>query len=64
MGKTPADKARIDPDNLDHLFTPEVIAHLDRISAAVKAGARTYSLEEADEYIRTAREDWLANHRR
>lgn len=45
--------------NLDHLFTPEVIADLDRISAEIKAGGKTYSSDEVREHFakkRAARE--------
>jgi hypothetical protein len=56
------------PDNgnnspsLDHLFTPEVIADLDHISAQIKAGGRTYSIEEVREHFEKKREEWLRKH--
>ena len=50
-----------DPDNFDHLFTPEVIADLRTISAEVKAGGKTYSMEEVDEHFVQKRKAWLAN---
>ena len=51
-----------DSDNCDYLFTPEVIAELDEISAEIAAGAKTYSLSELDEHLAADREAWLANH--
>jgi hypothetical protein len=38
--------------NLDHFFTPEILAELDQIHAAVQAGAKTYTAEEVDEHFR------------
>jgi hypothetical protein len=49
-------------ENLDHLFTPEVIAHLDKISADIRAGGKTYTMEEVDEYLAEKRHEWLRNH--
>jgi hypothetical protein len=48
--------------NLDHLFTPEVIARLDRISANIKAGGKTYSSEEVAEHFRKKSQTWRENH--
>jgi hypothetical protein len=49
-------------ENFDHLFTPEVIADLDRISAGIKAGGKTYSTEEVDQHFEKKRQEWLRNH--
>ena len=49
-------------ENFDHLFTPEVIADLDRISAQVKAGGKTYTMQEVDEHFEKKRQEWLRNH--
>jgi len=49
-------------ENLDHLFTPEVIRDLDRSSAAAKAGGKTYSAEEVKEHFRKRSEAWQENH--
>ena len=39
-------------ENQNHLFTPQVIRELDRISAAAKEGGKTYSPEEVREHFR------------
>jgi hypothetical protein len=49
-------------DNFDSLFTPDRIAELDRVSAEIKAGGKTYSLAEATEHFENKRIAWLANH--
>lgn len=49
-------------ENFDHLFTPEVIADLDRISAQVKAGGKTFTMQEVDEHFEKKRQEWLRNH--
>jgi hypothetical protein len=51
-----------DPENFDHLFTPERIAHLERASAEAKAGGKTYSVEEVKEHLKQNRQEWLKNH--
>jgi predicted lipid-binding transport protein (Tim44 family) len=45
--------------NLDHLFTPELVAELDRINAEIDAGGKTYSSEEVDEHLARTRERWI-----
>jgi hypothetical protein len=49
-------------ENFDHLFTPEVIADLDRISAQIKAGGKTYTMQEVDEHLEKKRQEWLRDH--
>jgi hypothetical protein len=49
-------------DNFDRLFTPEVIAQLDKISADIRAGGKTYSTDEVREHFENKRKAWLANH--
>ena len=39
-------------DEIQAKFTPEVVAHLDRICAEVDAGAKTYTREEVDDHLR------------
>jgi hypothetical protein len=49
-------------DNHDDLFTPERIAELERISAEIKGGGKTYTMAEVDEHFQNKRKAWLANH--
>ena len=49
-------------ENFDHLFTPERIAHLDRICAEIDAGGKTYAPEEVEEYLEKKRAQWLKDH--
>lgn len=49
-------------DNFDHLFTPERLAELDKISAEIKAGGKTYTVAEVREHFERKRKAWLANH--
>ncbi len=46
-------------ENIDHLFTPEVIAQLDAISADIKAGGKTYSVAKVNAHFEKEREEWL-----
>ncbi len=48
--------------NLNHLFTPEVIAELELVSAKAKAGGKTYTSEEIREHFRGKSEAWRRNH--
>lgn len=41
-----------DTDNLDHLFTPERITHIDSVIAKVKAGGKTHTAAEVREHFR------------
>jgi hypothetical protein len=41
-----------DSENLDHLFTPERIAHIDTVIAKVKAGGKTHTAAEVREHFR------------
>lgn len=50
------------PDHFDHLFTPERIAHLEKISADIKSGGKTYTMAEAKEHFENRRKAWLTNH--
>jgi hypothetical protein len=51
-------------DNFDHLFTPEVIAELDKISKAIKAGEKTYTIKELNSHLKRRRREWLRNRKR
>jgi hypothetical protein len=44
-----------DPDNV---LTPERLAHLDRISAEIAAGAKTYTGEEIDASLAAHKAAW------
>lgn len=55
-------RRQLDPDNYDHLFTPEVVADLRSIAAEMESGGRVYSGEEIDEHFAQRRLEWLANH--
>jgi hypothetical protein len=48
-------------ENLDHRFTPEVIAGLEQISAEMHAG-KTVSMEEGDKHLVDVRQAWLKDH--
>lgn len=48
--------------NVDHVFTPEVLADLDRIRADVQSGAPTHSQAEVDEHFRRKTEAWREAH--
>lgn len=45
-------------EDFDFLFTPERLAQLDQISAEIKAGAKTYTMDEVDEHFQKRRETW------
>lgn len=49
-------------ERFDHIFTPERTAELEQISAAIKAGARTYTAAEVEEHFERKRKEWLARH--
>ena len=51
----------LETDNFDHLFTPQVIARLDQISADMKAG-KSFSTEEVNKHLADVRETWLKDH--
>jgi len=51
-----------DRENFDHLFTPQVVSELEQISAAAKAGGKTYTSEEVREHFRKKSDAWRASH--
>jgi hypothetical protein len=57
-----ADELTQETEDFDHLFTPERIAHVDKVAASVEAGGPTYSIEEVSAYLATKRADWLRSH--
>lgn len=48
-----------DTQNYDHLFTPERIAHLDKVAAEVRAGGKTYTMDEVSAHLDEKRADWI-----
>jgi len=40
-----------DEDNFDHLFTHEIMAHLDQIASAAAARGKTYTSAEISEHF-------------
>jgi hypothetical protein len=51
-----------DTENFDHLFTPQVVSELEQISAAARAGGKTYTSEEIREHFRRKSEAWPVSH--
>jgi hypothetical protein len=50
-----------DTPDLDHLFTPPVVAELEQIAARAKAGGKTYTSEEVREHFRAKSDAWREN---
>jgi hypothetical protein len=42
---------------VQQLFTPEVLAELDQISAEIKAGGKSYTMEEVREHLEKTRKE-------
>lgn len=49
-------------ENLDHRFTPKVVAHLNQIQEKIKAGAKTYTEAELDDYLQERARAWRESH--
>lgn len=49
-------------EDLDHRFTPKVMAHLNQIQEEIKAGAKTYSEEGLDDYLQERARQWRESH--
>ncbi len=49
--------------NLDHLFTPERLAHIDAAEAEIQAG-NSYTAEQADAELARRRAEWLRKNPR
>ncbi|HEY3330672.1 MAG TPA: hypothetical protein VGK19_11660 [Capsulimonadaceae bacterium] len=45
--------------NLDHLFTPERLAHIDDVVARVNAGEKTLTMDEFDANLAEFRANWI-----
>lgn len=50
-----------DPDNYDHIFTPELIAKLDAARVEARTG-NNMTMEQVKETLKAKREASLANH--
>lgn len=48
----------VEVTNDDHLFTPERLAHLDHVSAAIDAGGKTHTAEQVAEHFERKRRAW------
>lgn len=53
-----SDDLASDSDNLDHLFTPERIDHIEDVRADMKAGGETYTQAEVREHFRKRWDPW------
>lgn len=49
-------------ENLDHRFSPKVIAHLNTIRTDIQTGTKTYTEMEVDEYLREKASKWRESH--
>ena len=50
-----------EPDNYDHLFTPNVLASIDKGAQEIIDG-KSMTRSEVDAHLATKRAEWLANH--
>lgn len=48
---------------LDHLFTTERLAHIDKAIATVNAGGPTHTMDEVRENLASNRADWIRKKR-
>ena len=51
-----------EPENLDHRFSPSVLAHLKSIQADIQSGTKTYTEMEVDEFLREKANKWRESH--
>ena len=51
-----------DAEDYDHLFTPERIAHLDKVAAEVRAGGKTYTMQEVRANLAQNRAEWITKN--
>jgi len=56
-----ADILAEDPDNFDHIFTPEYLEKLHAASAEARAG-KTHTMEQVKAHLAAKREAWLAKN--
>ena len=55
--------ANDDTDNIDHLFTPKRLAHIDEAEADIKGG-RFFTTAQADQELAKRRAEWLRTNPR
>ncbi len=55
-------QTQIDEENLDHLFTPERLAHIDRAASEIDAGLGI-TLEEFDVHFAKLKDQWLRRNK-
>ena len=51
-----------DTQELDDRFTPAIMSHLNQIREEIKAGAKTYSEVELDDYLQEKARVWRESH--
>ncbi len=56
------DDVPYETQDLDDRFTPKVVAHLNQIQEAIKAGTKTYSEEDLDNYLQEKSRVWREPH--
>ena len=47
-----------EPQNFDHLFTPERIARLDQITQNIQQGGKLFTQDEVDAHFKARRDAW------
>ena len=52
-----------DADDIDHLFTPARLAHIDAAEADIKSG-KIFTTDQADDELAKRRAEWLRTHPR
>ena len=57
-----SENAQEQPQDFDYVFTPERIAHLDKICADLDAGGKTFTPQELEEHLDEKRAQWLKDH--
>ena len=53
-----SDDITSETEELDHRLTPKVVAQLDQIRHEINSGAKTYSQEEVDDYLKEKANAW------
>ena len=53
-----SDDLTSETEDRDHRLTPKVVGHLDQIRHEINSGAKTYSQEEVDDYLKEKAKAW------